>query len=291
MGFFSSSSESTVDQKNTYQNDVLDQYTKAYRNAAPWGFATLDPTATLAAMGKGTKLGNKDLGANFKDYLSGLSGDEKKQAGQTQEALQRIQQRQESGQFLTPQETDFINTSLDKAFEYANTTGMRDITLQAQTMAGRQGLRTSDTPIAQPAMNATRDLALGLGSQRAQLGLNATLQTGAQQNAFDQSFAEFQQNLQMSRQNSRNSFLFGGGLSGASNVGYTQTSQMRGKQTSSPSTMSNIMQTTQALSGIMDLGQKVGGAFMGMPSLPSGGGGYGGGGGGGSANYGSTNFF
>jgi len=289
---FDSSSKISSDETNTYRNDTLAKYTQEYRAAAPWGFATLDPTATLAAMGQGTKLGKKDLGAGFKEYLAGLSGDEKKQAGQTQEALKRIQQRQESGQFLTPQETDFINTSLDKAFEYANTTGMRDITLQAQTLAGRQGLRTSDTPIAQPAMNATRDLALGISSQRAQAGLGATMQMSQQQNAFDTSFAEFQQNLAMSRQNSRNSFLFGGGLTGASNIGYTTTSHMEGTKTSSPSIMSNIQQTTSALSGIMDLGQKVGGAFAGMPSMPGGGGGgMGGQGGASNGNYSSTNFF
>ena len=251
MGFFDSTN--TQSQTSTYQNDTLDAYTKGYRGSAPWGFATLDPTATLAAMGQsksGTAVGGKILGADFKATLQGMSADEKKQAGDTNAALDRIRQRQESGQFLTPQETDFINQSLDKAFEYANTTGMRDITLQAQTMAGRQGLRTSDTPVAQPAMQATRDLALGIGSQRAQAGLQATMGMSAQQNAFDQSFAQFNQQLQQSRQNTRMSALFGGGLSGASNVGYTQSSY--GKTTTG---MSGFAQMT----GMFDFAKNVAG--------------------------------
>ncbi len=154
MGFFDSKTETKTSME--YDNPELRAYTAAYRGAAPWGFATLDPTATLFAMGKGTKLGGKNLGQGAKDYLKGLSEDEKKERVSTDEALARIKQRQESGQFLTPQETEFINTSLDKAFEYAHKTGYADWEKATQMMAGSRGLRMSDTPAAEPAMRELR---------------------------------------------------------------------------------------------------------------------------------------
>lgn len=249
MGFFSRTSQS--DTTTTVKNDALDQYTKPYREFAPWAFATLDPTATLAAMGDGSKLGGTDLGGGFKTYLQGLSADEKKGAQAANDALGRIQKRQETGQFLTPQESDFINQSLDKAFEYAHTTGYKDWQLGAQALAGGRGLRTSDTPVAAPAMAELRNFELGLGSQRAQLGLQTTLGFAQQQNSFDQAMVEFQKGLQQNAQQTRQSFMFGGGLQGASNVGYSQ--RVQAKNTFSPSIMDNVMQTTSALQGITNL--------------------------------------
>ncbi len=265
MGFFSRSSES--DQTVTHKNDVLDQYTNTYRAYAPWAFATLDPTATLAAMGKGSNVGSgPDLGVDFKKYLQGLSDDEKKGAQAANDALARIEARQKSGQFLTPQETDFINQSLDKAFEYAHTTGMKDWTLAAQQLAGGRGLRTSDTPVAAPAMAELRNFELGLGSKRAEMGLNATLGFSAQQNQFDQALMEFQKGLQQNAWQTRQSFMFGGGLSGASQVGFTTNTKSR--NTYNPSIMDNVMQTTGALDGILDLGKKAAG--MAAPFSPGG---------------------
>ena len=262
MGFFSRSSES--DQTVTHKNDILDQYTKSYREYAPWAFATLDPTATLAAMGNGSKIGGTDLGSSFKDYLKGLSDDEKKGAQAANDALARIQKRQETGQFLTPQETDFINQSLDKAFEYAHATGMKDWTLAAQQLAGGRGLRTSDTPVAAPAMAELRNFQLGLGSKRAEMGMNATLGFAAQQNQFDQALMEFQKGLQQNAWQTRQSFMFGGGLSGASQAGFSTNT--KSKNTYSPSIMDNVMQTTSALDGILDLGKKAAG--MAAPFSP-----------------------
>ena len=114
MGFFDS--KTTSKSESTYDNPELRAYTAAYRGAAPWGFAGMDPTATLFAMGEGTTLGGTNLGQGAKDYLKGLSEDEKKEKQATNEALARINTRQESGQFLTPQETEIINTRLDKTF-------------------------------------------------------------------------------------------------------------------------------------------------------------------------------
>ena len=243
MGFFSSTTK--TDKTTEVTNKELDKYTKAYRDFSPWAFATLDPTATLAALGNGSKLGGVELGNDFKTHLKSLSDDEKKGATAANEALDRIRQRQETGQFLTPQETDFINQSLDKAFEYAHTTGMKDWTLGAQTLAGGRGLRTSDTPVAAPAMAELRNFELGLGSKRAELGLQTTMAFAGQQNQFDEALMEFQKGLQQNAWATRQGFMFGGGLQGASQVGYKVREQ--GSSTFNPSMMSNISQTMGVL--------------------------------------------
>jgi len=65
MGFFDT--KSRIDQTQRYDNPELRTHTAAYRGAAPWGFATLDPTATLVAMGGGAgngSGGNGGSGAN-----------------------------------------------------------------------------------------------------------------------------------------------------------------------------------------------------------------------------------
>jgi len=263
-GFFDSSTTST----STYDNPELRSYTAAYRGAAPWGFATLDPTATLAAMGKGTKLGGKNLGADFKEQLKGMSADEKKQAGDTQAALDRIKTRQESGQFLTPQETEFINTSLDKAFEYAHRTGYADWEKGAQMLAGGRGLRMSDTPVAEPAMKELRNFEVGLGSKRAELGLNATMGMSAQQQSFDQSFAQFNQQLAQNKWATRQGFLFGGGMQAAGNLGYTTTNKTTNKMSGFGQVMAGFSMANAAL----DLGSKAGGMMMSGGMLGGGGG-------------------
>jgi len=217
MGFFDS--KSSIDQTTKYDNPELRAYTTQYRGASPWGFATLDPTATLAAMGGGTKLGGKNLGSEFKEYLKGLSADEKKERMASQEALQRIRERQESGQFLTEQETTFINDSLDKAFAFAQKTGYADWEKATQMMAGSRGMRMSDTPVADPALRELRNFELGLGSERARMGLGATLDFSRNQQAFDQAFMEFNKTLEANRWSTRQGFLFGGGLQAAGNLG------------------------------------------------------------------------
>lgn len=263
MGLFSSSSK-TVD---NYSNPLLANYTNAYRASAPWEFATLDPTATLAAMGTsktGTSLGRTNLGVDFKKTLEGMSADEKKQAQAANDALDRIRTRQESGQFLTPQETDFINTNLDKAFQYAHDVGYKDWQLGAQSLAGGRGLRTSDTPVAAPAMAELRNFELGLGSKRAELGLNATMQMSAQQNAFDESLREFQQNLMNSKWQTRQGFMFGGGLQGAGVISSSNTRY----NSNSPSVMSSIGQTFDvAQKGLQLAGTAASGMSAGWSSM------------------------
>jgi hypothetical protein len=254
MGFFDKTSSSTSN--SNYTNGVMEAYTNGYRGASPWGFATLDPTATLFAMGEGTTVGGTDLGQAAKDYLKGLSADEKAQHDQTNQALARIKERQDSGQFLTASETDFINTSLDKAFEYAHKTGYEDWQKGTQALAGRQGLRTSDTPVAQPAMRELGNFELGLGSQRAQMGLSATMQMSAQQQAFDQSFVQFNQNLEQQRWATRQGSLFGGGLSGASQVGYSVQQAGTGRQ--NMSTFDQVMAGFKMTNATMDLAGRVG---------------------------------
>lgn len=260
MGFFDGGSTTSTME---YENPLLKQYTAAYRGAAPWGFASLDPDATLAAMGEGTTLAGKKMGEDFKASLKGMSADEKKQAQASQAALQRIVERQKSGNFLTPQETEFINTSLDKAFESSRNIAMRDWTTGAQSLAGSLGLRTSDTPVAQPAMQSLRDMELGFSSQRAQAGLNSTLQMSAQQNQFDQGLMDSLNSLQFNRWNARQGYLFGGGLSAAANLGYKTTQTMKQKMSGFGQVMSGISMAN----GFLDLGKKVGGMAMagGMP--------------------------
>jgi hypothetical protein len=243
MGFFDGGSTTTT---QTHDNPELRAYTDAYRGAAPWGFATLDPTASLAAMGGGTTLGNKDLGADYKKYLKGLSDSEKQEAQFNEDALVRIQKRQESGQFLTPQETEFINTSLDKAFAFSHKTGFEEWQRGAQALAGRQGLRTSDTPVAEPAMRELRNFELGLSSQRAQMGMGATLDFSRNQNELDLNISNMLTNLQMNRWGTRQNHLFGGGMQAASNLGYTNTT----KNTMRMSGFQQFMSAMQMVSGV-----------------------------------------
>lgn len=260
MGFFDTKSSSTME----YDNPLLKQYTAAYRGAAPWGFANLDPDASLFAMGKGTSVGGTNLGQEAKDYLKGLSDEEKRERTSTQAALERIKQRQESGEFLTPQETEFINTSLDKAFEYAHKTGYQDWEKATQMMAGGRGMRMSDTPVADPALRELRNFEVGLGSKRAELGLAATLDFSKNQQEFDKSFAQFNQQLQQNRWATRQGFLFGGGLQAAANLGYKTTTT----NTQSMSGFGQVMAGFQMANASLDLGKKVGG-MMTSASVPS----------------------
>lgn len=272
MGFFSKKSKQT----SRYDNPELRQYTEAYREAAPWGFATLDPTATLFAMGEGTKVGGKDLGQGMKDYLKGLSADEKKQRQGTDDALARIKERQESGQFLTAEETAFINTSLDQAFEYAHKTGYEDWTKATQMMAGSRGMRMSDTPVADPAMRELRNFELGLGSKRAELGLGATMNMSQQQQAFDASFAQFNQMLAQNKWQAQQGFLFGGGLQAAGNLSSKNTATIKAGM----SGLEKVTGTMGMVNSGLDLMSKVGsmGAGRGMVGggTTPGGGGWGG---------------
>lgn len=255
MGFFSS--KVTTKTESTYENPELKKYTAAYRGAAPWGFATLDPTATLAAMGSGTKLGGTNLGFDFKRSLEDMSDVEKKEAKASMDALDRIKQRQESGQFLTPQETEFVNTQLDKAFESSRKIAFENWTLGAQQLAGGRGLRMSDSPVADPAMRSLRDMELGFSSQRASMGLDATMKLSAQQQAFDQQLRDSLEMLKMNRWQTRQAHLFGGGLDAASRLGFKQT----GKNTTiqGMSGLQKVMGTMSMISQGLDLGSKIAG--------------------------------
>lgn len=255
MGFFDS--ESSQDTSMSYENPELTKYTAAYRGASPWGFASLDPTATLAAMGKGTSIGGKKLGTGFKDALVGASKEEKAQAKASNDALARIVERQKSGNFLTPQETEFINTSLDKAFESSRNIAMKDWTLGAQQLAGGRGMRMSDTPVAQPSMNALRDMELGFSSQRAQAGLDSTMKMSAQQNQFDSGLMDSLNSLQFNRWNARQGYLFGGGLSAAANLGYN--THQHSTMTQGMSGFGQVMAGFSMANAGLDLGKKVGG--------------------------------
>ena len=254
MGLFSSSTE--TQQQTESVNRLLGSYTSPYRKIAPWAFASLDPEATLAAMGSGTKLGNKNLGANFKKRLQGMSADEKNLEQANRDTLARIKQRQESGQFLTPKETEFINTSLDKAFEFAHKTGYEAWQRGAQELAGGRGLRTSDTPVAQQALRELSNFEVGLGSKRAELGLGATLDFAKNQQMFDEGFREFNEQLKQNKWATRQGFMFGGGLSGAGNI--AQTTSSYGRTTGSPSMMSNIGQTIGVASSGLKLAGQIG---------------------------------
>lgn len=251
-GIMGNKKKGTSSTQNLYSNPILGNYTSGYMGAAPWGFQTLDPSATLAsmrvqsAMGSGTPNANWDADGRYigpaarKQELQALADAEKQEGVATSAALARIKQRQESGQFLTPQETEFINTSLDKAFEYAHKTGLEDWTKATQMMAGSRGMRMSDTPIADPALRELRNFELGLGSKRAEMGLNATMSLSAQQQGFDAAFVEFNKTLQQNRMATRQGFLFGGGLQGASQLGYAGTTA--GMTTSTPGMMDTMSQ-------------------------------------------------
>jgi hypothetical protein len=262
MGFFDSSTETT----STYDNPELRNYTNIYRGTSPWSFASLDPTATLAAMAQ-SKTGNleKKLGPEFKKYLQGLSDDEKKQFAATDAALNRIQERQSTGQFLTPKETEFINTSLDKAFEFSRATSIADWTKATQMMAGSRGMRMSDTPVAEPALKELRNLELGMASKRAELGLSATMDFSKNQQLFDQNFVQFNQQMQQNKWATKQGFLFGGGMQAAGGL----SSMQNQKTTQSASGFQQVMGGLSMAGGILDLGKKVGGMMTagGMPGL------------------------
>lgn len=255
MGFFTSTS--STDQTQSYNNATLGDYTSAYRGFAPWEFATLDPTTTLAAMGEGTKLGGKNLGFDFKKSLQGMSDEEKNQATMANDALKRVADRQKSGQFLTPEETTFVNQQLDKSFESSRAFAYKDWEKGTQMLAGSRGLRMSDTPVAQPAMQSLRDMELGFSSQRAAQGLQTTMQLSQNQNQFDQSLASSLQQLQLNKFNTRQQAMFGSGLQGAANINYTTNTK-----TNSSATPSGFSQMNQMFGFAKDLGGSI--ASMGM---------------------------
>ena len=273
MGFFDS--KSTVETSSSFDNPELRQYTQTYRNSSPWTFATLDPTATLAAMTKAPKgtLAKKFGGVDskFGKELQKQAQSEEMEREMSNDALKRIQARQESGEFLTPKETEFINTSLDKAFEYAHKTGIEDWTKATQMMAGSRGLRMSDTPAAEPALKELRNFELGLGSQRAQMGLNATLDFSKNQQTFDANFSSMLKNIGQNRWQTRLGFMFGGGLQGASQL--SGSSKGTNTTSGSMSGFGKVMGGLQMAQGVLDLGKSVGGMMMGGASLPGGGGG------------------
>lgn len=266
MGFFSSKQTSKT--SSTMDNPMLQAYTAAYRGASPWGFASLDPEATLLAMGSGTSIGKGkdkvDLGAAGKKSLEGMSDLEKKDAEMANAALERIQQRQESGQFLTPQETEFVNTQLDKAFESSRKIAYDDWTRGTQMMAGSRGMRMSDTPIADPALRNLRDMELGFSSQRAGMGLDATMKLSGQQQMFDQQLADTLKTLQFNKWSTRQSHLFGGGLQAASQLGYKMTG--KNTVTSGMSGLQKVMGTMGMIDAGMNLVGK--GAMMGVGGAP-----------------------
>ena len=258
MGFFNT--KSSFESTTTHDNPELRQYTQAYRNASPWGFATLDPTATLAAMTKSPEgtLSEKfgGVGGEFGKELKKQAQSEEMEREASNEALQRIRQRQESGEFLTPKETEFINTSLDKAFEYAHKTGFEDWTKATQTLAGSRGMRLSDSPVADPAMRELRNFEVGLGSERAKMGLDATLQFSHNQQMFDQNFTQMLKTLGQNRWSTRQGFLFGGGMQAASQLGFTD--KFKGTQTQGMSGLGKVMGTMGMVSGGLDLVGKIG---------------------------------
>lgn len=259
MGFFDS--ESSQDTTMTYENPELSKYTAAYRGASPWGFASLDPNVTLAAMGKGSAVGGVGMGNVFKQRMVNASNEEKAQAKASQDALGRIVERQKSGNFLTPQETEFINTSLDKAFESSRNIAMKDWTLGAQQLAGGRGMRMSDTSVAQPSMNALRDMELGFSSQRAQAGLDTTMKMSAQQNQFDAGLMDSLNSLQFNRWNARQGYLFGGGLSAAANLGYKTNT--KSTMTQGMSGFGQVMAGFSMANAGLDLAGRVGSASTG----------------------------
>lgn len=261
MGFFSSSQTST----STYSNPTLAAYMETFRKTSPWSFAMYDPTATEAALAQGgaeskdlmTKLGTSGV-----EMVKGQAERERKLQSANDEMLQRTLERQRSGEFLTPQESDFINQQLDKAFEYATTTGIGKLKEMAEFSAGGRGLRMSDTPVLRESQRATQELMLGLGSERARLGLGATLDWAKTQQAFEEGFREFNESLSFNKRQAITQQLFGGGLQGMANIGYTQTQ----KTANSPSTLSSIMQSMSALQQGIDLVGQVGGGYAGFMS-------------------------
>lgn len=238
---------------------------------APWEFAMMDPSAALASMGGGTKIGTgknmTDLGSEFKQQLQGMAGDEKKQAQASMDALDRIQERQKSGEFLTPQETKFLNTSLDTAFSAAHDLAMQDWTRATQSLAGSRGLRTGDTPVMAPAMLELRNLETAMGGKRAEMGLNATMQMSQQQNLFDQSLMDSLNNLQFNRFQTRMGNMFSGGMQGASSINFTDINSVKNKM----STLGKISASMSVIDQGIDLGAKIGQMAMGLPPMGGGG--------------------
>ena len=137
----------------------------------------------------------------------------------------------------------------------------------ADTLAGRRGLRRSDSPVARPAMEAARDLQLGIGSERARIGMESTLQFAASQQSFDEVFRQSLAGFRTGAWQTRMNAMFGGGMSGASNIGITTTTTMR------PSTAQQISQGMSLGSQVIRLGGQIGAMGMGMPGMGGGGGG------------------
>jgi hypothetical protein len=109
-------------------------------------------------------------------------------------------------------------------------------------------------------MQSLRDMELGFSSQRAQLGLDATMKLSANQMAFDQGLMDSLNSLQFNRWNARQGHLFGGGLSGAMNLGYTTKTNTT--TTNKMSGFGQVMAGISMAGGLLDLGKKVGGMAM-----------------------------
>jgi hypothetical protein len=114
-----------------------------------------------------------------------------------------------------------------------------------------------------------RNFELGLGSQRAQMGLGATMEMSKQQNAFDQAIHEFQQNLAQNKWQTRQNALFGGGMNAAAQTHTQNWGSVT--QKFSPSTMSNIGQTIGVAGQAMQLGGSMATGFNtgAWPTMPS----------------------
>jgi hypothetical protein len=113
-------------------------------------------------------------------------------------------------------------------------------------------------------MQATRDLALGIGSARANAGINATLEFSQNQNNFDQAMAQFQQQLDLTRRNTRLGFMFGGGLQGAGAIGQTEHSVGNSTTIGKASGFQQVMGGFQMANSALDLGGRIGSMGMGM---------------------------
>ena len=240
----------------TYTNAPLDKYTSGYRAAAPYTFSTLDPAAVL--------MSKKSFAPGEKERLTAMVEQEKKETDYSNAAMDRIAQRQKSGKRLTPEEEDFINTSLDKSFESTRKFGTEDILRMAQSSAGGRGLRTSDSAILEPTLRATRDFELGLGSERASQGLQATMAFASHQQAFDEGMQEFGQNLAFNRWNSRQAYLFGPGAQATAGVSKSYAGTDNIAKTSDYGTMDYLNTGMNFAKGAFDIGPEIGKGISGF---------------------------
>lgn len=234
-------------------NQTLGDYTSIVRANAPYTFNTLDPIATMT---RKTAEG-QPYGPGEQERLLGMALQENKETDFTNAAMDRIMQRQASGQRLTSQETDFINKNLDKAFEAPRQFGTENIMRVARESAGGRGMRTSDTSILEPTLRATRDFELGLGSERARMGLQATLAFASQQQAFDEGLREFGQNLSFNRWNARQNYLFGPGAQAAGGVSKTYAGANNQAVTKQPSTLEWLNAGAGLAKSAFDLGPSI----------------------------------